>query len=130
MSVLPVCWPLRDHSVSAWRSSQTSLAIEGRRVGDHLEALALEQRGRDRGVGAGEHDRARTLCEKLLSYSSPLGLYAEEIDQGSGRHLGNFPQAFTHLALINAVMHVVRADQQLATTQPLLEARRREVPAP
>ena len=78
----------------------------------------------------GEHDRARALCEKLLGYASPLNLYAEEIDARSGRHLGNFPQAFTHLALINAVMHVIRADQQLATTQPLLEARRREVPAP
>jgi GH15 family glucan-1,4-alpha-glucosidase len=61
----------------------------------------------------GEIDRARDLCEKLLSYASPLGLYAEEIDPRSGRHLGNFPQAFTHLALINAVMHVIRADQDL-----------------
>ena len=39
-----------------------------------------------------------------------LNLYAEEIDPHSGRHLGNFPQAFTHLALINAVMHVIRAE--------------------
>jgi alpha,alpha-trehalase len=61
----------------------------------------------------GEVKRARSLCEKLLSYASPLGLYAEEIDPRSGRHLGNFPQAFTHLALINAVMHVIRADQGL-----------------
>jgi len=61
----------------------------------------------------GEVRRARALCEKLLSYASPLLLYAEEIDPTSGRHLGNFPQAFTHLALINAVMHVIRADQQL-----------------
>jgi GH15 family glucan-1,4-alpha-glucosidase len=58
-------------------------------------------------------DRARTLCEKLLSYASPLLLYAEEIDARSGRHLGNFPQAFTHLALINAVMHIIKADQVL-----------------
>jgi len=74
----------------------------------------------------GEHDRARNLCEKLLSYSSPLGLYAEEIDQGSGRHLGNFPQAFTHLALINAVVHVIRADRALARDQPLLHVVGRE----
>jgi alpha,alpha-trehalase len=61
----------------------------------------------------GEIERARGLCEKLLSYASPLQLYAEEIDPHTGRHLGNFPQAFTHLALINAVMHVIRADQNL-----------------
>lgn len=59
----------------------------------------------------GEHARARQLCEKVLSFASSLGLYAEEIDAKSGRHLGNFPQAFTHLALINAVMHVVDAEQ-------------------
>jgi GH15 family glucan-1,4-alpha-glucosidase len=58
----------------------------------------------------GEVNRARELCSKLLSFASPLGLYAEQIDPHSGRHLGNFPQAFTHLALINAVMHVVRAE--------------------
>jgi GH15 family glucan-1,4-alpha-glucosidase len=69
----------------------------------------------------GETDRARDLCEKLLSYASPLGLYAEEIDPRSGRHLGNFPQAFTHLALINAVMHVIRADQELEGMEFSLE---------
>jgi GH15 family glucan-1,4-alpha-glucosidase len=58
----------------------------------------------------GELERARALCEKLLAHQSPLGLYAEEIDTRTGRHLGNFPQAFTHLALINAVMHVIRAE--------------------
>jgi alpha,alpha-trehalase len=74
----------------------------------------------------GEHDRARALCEKMLGFASPLGLYAEEIDQGSGRHLGNFPQAFTHLALINAVMHVIRADRALARHQAVLQVVRRE----
>jgi alpha,alpha-trehalase len=59
----------------------------------------------------GEHERARSLCEKLLGYASPLLLYAEELDPRTGRHLGNFPQAFTHLALINAVMHVIRLDE-------------------
>jgi alpha,alpha-trehalase len=66
----------------------------------------------------GELDRARTLCEKLLSYASPLLLYAEEIEPHSGRHLGNFPQAFTHLALINAVMHIVDADLVLSEMAP------------
>ncbi len=59
----------------------------------------------------GEHARARQLCERLLSFASPLQLYAEEIDPRTGRHLGNFPQAFTHLAQINAVMHVIRGDR-------------------
>jgi len=67
----------------------------------------------------GEVVRARELCERLLSYASMLGLYAEEIDPRSGRHLGNFPQAFTHLALINAVMHVIHADEALEGAQPL-----------
>ena len=62
-------------------------------------------------VEIGELDAARKLCERLLSYASPLELYAEEIDPHSGRHLGNFPQAFTHLALINAVVHVIRAEE-------------------
>jgi alpha,alpha-trehalase len=64
----------------------------------------------------GEMDRAQALCEKLLSYASPLFLYAEEIDPHTGRHLGNFPQAFSHLALINAVMHLIRQDEGGSTS--------------
>ncbi len=64
-------------------------------------------------VETGELQRGRELCERLLSFASSLQLYAEEIEPRSGRHLGNFPQAFTHLALINAVMHVISADQNL-----------------
>jgi GH15 family glucan-1,4-alpha-glucosidase len=60
----------------------------------------------------GEHREAEHLCERLLSYSSPLELYAEELEASSGRHLGNYPQAFTHLALINAVTHVIAAQQE------------------
>ncbi len=59
----------------------------------------------------GEPQRARALCERLLAAAGSLDLYAEELDAPSGRHLGNFPQAFTHLALINAVSHVI-ADEQ------------------
>ena len=43
-------------------------------------------------VEVGEVDRARSLCAKLLSFASPLLLYAEEIDPHTGRHLGNFPK--------------------------------------
>jgi alpha,alpha-trehalase len=58
----------------------------------------------------GEIDRAHALCEKLLSFAGPLQLYAEEIDATTGQHLGNFPQAFTHLALIEAVSLLIETD--------------------
>jgi GH15 family glucan-1,4-alpha-glucosidase len=64
-------------------------------------------------VMIGEVDRARALCTLLLSFASPLELYAEELDPHTGRHLGNFPQAFSHLALIKAVMQLIQADEQL-----------------
>jgi GH15 family glucan-1,4-alpha-glucosidase len=60
----------------------------------------------------GAHQEAEHLCERLLSYASPLELYAEELEASSGRHLGNYPQAFTHLALINAVTHVIETQIQ------------------
>lgn len=59
----------------------------------------------------GELGRARKLCERLLGSASSLGLYGEELDAVTGRHLGNFPQALTHLALVNAVLHVIEAEQ-------------------
>ncbi|MGA8175338.1 MAG: glycoside hydrolase family 15 protein [Pseudolabrys sp.] len=55
----------------------------------------------------GELQRARDLMERLLRIASPLGLYAEEFDPETGRHLGNFPQAFSHLALIEAAAHMI-----------------------
>ena len=55
----------------------------------------------------GKRHEARELCERLLGLAGSLDLYAEELDAASGRHWGNFPQAFTHLALINAVSHVI-----------------------
>jgi alpha,alpha-trehalase len=58
----------------------------------------------------GEIERARALCKKLLSFAGPLLLYAEEIDATTGEHLGNFPQAFTHLALIDAVSQLIDAE--------------------
>jgi GH15 family glucan-1,4-alpha-glucosidase len=67
----------------------------------------------------GEFTKARKLCAKLLSLAGPLELYGEEIDPHSGQHLGNFPQAFTHLALINAVLHVIRLEaEQGSATDP------------
>jgi alpha,alpha-trehalase len=55
----------------------------------------------------GELQAARDLMERLLRISSPLGLYAEEFDAATGRHLGNFPQAFSHLALIEAAARII-----------------------
>ncbi|MCW2996075.1 MAG: glycoside hydrolase family 15 protein, partial [Conexibacter sp.] len=63
-------------------------------------------------IEIGERKQGHQLCERLLSLASSLDLYAEELEASTGRHLGNFPQAFTHLALINAVMHVIRDEQQ------------------
>ena len=59
----------------------------------------------------GEIARARDLMERLLREASPLGLYAEEFDTASSRHLGNFPQAFSHLALIEAAARIILAER-------------------
>jgi GH15 family glucan-1,4-alpha-glucosidase len=58
-----------------------------------------------------ELDSARELMEKLLRVGSQLGLYAEEFDASTGRHLGNFPQAFSHLALIEAAARIILAER-------------------
>jgi GH15 family glucan-1,4-alpha-glucosidase len=58
----------------------------------------------------GEQQRARDLMEKLLRIASPLGLYAEEFDVETAHHLGNFPQAFSHLALIQAAARIILAE--------------------
>jgi GH15 family glucan-1,4-alpha-glucosidase len=59
----------------------------------------------------GEQQAARDLMERLLRVASPLGLYAEEFDAPTGRHLGNFPQAFSHLALIEAAARIIAAER-------------------
>jgi GH15 family glucan-1,4-alpha-glucosidase len=58
----------------------------------------------------GERQRAGSLCDKLLSLAGPLHLYAEELDAASGQQLGNYPQAFTHLALIDAVTQLIEIE--------------------
>ena len=72
--------------------ASTTSASPPRRTHRSVSALAM----------IGEVHRARALFEKLLSFAGPLLLYAEEIDAHTGYHLGNFPQAFTHLSLIDA----------------------------
>jgi alpha,alpha-trehalase len=93
--------------VLRYRTSETDDGLEGEEgtflICSFWLVSALSEIGEDR--------EAEHLCERLLSYASPLGLYAEELEASSGRHLGNYPQAFTHLALINAVTHVIAAQQ-------------------
>jgi GH15 family glucan-1,4-alpha-glucosidase len=71
-------------------------------------------------IEIGETKAARELCERLIGHASPLGLYAEELDPTTGRHLGNFPQAFTHLALITALISVIRAEKKTSRRRGML----------
>ncbi len=62
-------------------------------------------------VTIGGVDRAHALAERLLAYSSRVGLYGEHIDPASGRQGGNYPHALTHLALIDALLRVIHAER-------------------
>ena len=109
-----------DGLVLRYRVEETDDGLAGEEgTFAHLLVLAGVRAGRDRRARSARASCARSCCR----YASPLGLYAEEIDPHSGRHLGNFPQAFTHLALINAVMHVIRADQELAAQLEVMSAK-------
>jgi len=57
----------------------------------------------------GEVDEAERLFERLILFASPLGLLSEEAEAHTGELLGNFPQAFTHLALVGAAVNIERA---------------------
>jgi GH15 family glucan-1,4-alpha-glucosidase len=59
----------------------------------------------------GEMRRARDLMQRLVKIASPLMLYAEEFDPETGRHMGNFPQAFSHLAAVEAAARIVLAER-------------------
>jgi GH15 family glucan-1,4-alpha-glucosidase len=64
-------------------------------------------------AATGRLDEARTLFEETCSLATPLGLFAEEMDPSSGQHLGNFPLAFTHAALVLAAEELDRAERRL-----------------
>jgi GH15 family glucan-1,4-alpha-glucosidase len=60
----------------------------------------------------GRVDEARALFERLIGLSNDVGLLAEEYDPVTKRHLGNFPQAFTHIALVNSGCNLSRMDSK------------------
>jgi alpha,alpha-trehalase len=107
-TVLAIADELTEHGfVLRYRTNETDDGLSGKE-GTFLicsfwlvSALAV----------IGEHQRARDLMEKLLRTASPLGLYAEEFDVDTARHLGNFPQAFSHLALIEAAGRIILAER-------------------
>jgi len=72
----------------------------------------------------GRVDEARSLFERLLTYAGRLGLFSEEIDSHDNGALGNYPQAFTHIALINSAVNLQRAEMRLAEhrTDPVMAA--------
>ncbi len=67
-------------------------------------------------VLAGQVERGRALFERLLGYLNDVGLFAEQVEPASGEQVGNFPQAFSHVGLINAALQLERADARLAAT--------------
>ncbi len=95
-----------DGYVQRYRTEQTDDGLSGKEGSFVIcsfwlvSALAL----------IGETQRARDLMERLTKAASPLGLYAEEYDVPTGRHLGNFPQAFSHLALVEAGARLIFAE--------------------
>jgi GH15 family glucan-1,4-alpha-glucosidase len=107
-SVLAIADELTEHGfVLRYRTDETDDGLSGKE-GTFLicsfwlvSALAI----------VGEMQRARDLMERLLREASPLGLYAEEFDADTSRHLGNFPQAFSHLALIEAAARIILAER-------------------
>ena len=106
-TVLAIADELTDHGlVLRYRVDETDDGLEGEEGTFTICSFWLVSALAE----IGNRSRAHDLCERLLSLAGPLNLYAEEIEAHSGAHLGNFPQAFTHLALINAVAHVIADD--------------------
>ena len=107
-SVLAIADELTDHGfVLRYRTDETDDGLSGKE-GTFLicsfwlvSALAV----------VGELQRALDVMDRLLVVASKLGLYAEEFDADTGRHLGNFPQAFSHLALIEAAARIILAER-------------------
>jgi GH15 family glucan-1,4-alpha-glucosidase len=76
------------------------------------EALAL----------ADQVDRARTVFERAAAFANDLGLLAEEVNAGTGELLGNFPQAFSHIGLVNAAWQISEAERRARSCCPIVPA--------
>ncbi len=107
-SVLAIADELTEHGfVLRYRTDETDDGLSGKEGTFVIcsfwlvSALAI----------IGEMQQARDLMERLTKVASPLGLYAEEFDVDTGRHLGNFPQAFSHLALVEAAARIILAER-------------------
>ena len=61
---------------------------------------------------AGDLDRARTTFEAAAAFVNDVGLLSEEVDVNTGELLGNFPQAFSHIGLVNAAWAIAEAERQ------------------
>lgn len=75
-------------------------------------------------IARGEIDRAKCLLEDVLAHANDLGLYAEQIDPQTGQQLGNFPQAFSHLGVINSIINLARATGDIDPLTPLVAGER------
>ena len=82
----------------------------------------------DNYIYLGELDRARALFEKLKGFTNDLGLLSEQIDGKSGEMLGNLPQAFSHMALINTAVLLQRAERRRQAVQTAANPAADEVP--
>ena len=102
-----------DGLVLRYRVDQTDDGLHGRGGAPSRSAPSGSPPPSPRSASA---EAARDMCERLLTWPARSGLYAEELDARTGRHWGNFPQAFTHLALINAVSHVISDDRARPAT--------------
>jgi alpha,alpha-trehalase len=106
-SVLAIAEDLTEHGfVLRYRTEETDDGMSGKEGSFLICSFWLVS-----GLSiVGEQQSARDLMERLLRVASPLGLYAEEFDTRTARFLGNFPQAFSHLALIEAAGRIILAE--------------------
>src|SRR5436190_1916342 len=102
-----MCWVAFDRAIKACETHGRSGPVEHwRRLRDRIHADVCKHGWNKKRGSFVQHYEARELFERLCRLTNDVGLLAEEYDPRSGRHLGNFPQAFSHVALINTAMNL------------------------